>query len=108
MILYRAMQLVPLIAALACSTAIPRGARPKAGLVPDAATAIRIAEAVWIPLYGEKNTLDERPYRAALEDGVWKVTGTLHCAGGGACTGGTAYAEISRDDGRIIFVTHYQ
>jgi hypothetical protein len=106
--LCRAMHLLPLIAALACSTANSRGARPKAGLVPDAATAIRIAEAIWIPLYGEENTLGERPYRAALEDGVWKGTGTLHCRGGGVCTGGTAYAEISKDDGRVIVVTHYQ
>jgi hypothetical protein len=28
--------------------------RPKDGLVPDAETAMRIAEAVWIPIFGHE------------------------------------------------------
>lgn len=104
----RALLISLLISVVGCATGLSRGARPAAGFVPDEVTAVRIAEAVWIPLYGEKNILDQRPHRATLADGVWKVTGTLHCAGGGLCVGGTAYAEISRDDGQIILVTHYQ
>src|SRR5262249_7899264 len=34
--------------------------RPKEGYVPDAATAIKIAEAVWIPIYGEETLKNEK------------------------------------------------
>lgn len=43
--------------------------------VPDERTAIRIAEAVLIPIYGEKHVIRERPFRANLDDGVWTVKG---------------------------------
>lgn len=106
MINHRIAPLSGIIAVVGCATT-QRGARPEAGFVPDQATAVRIAEAVWIPIYGE-GIVEQRPYRASLVDGVWRVAGTLHCPGGGICTGGTAYAEISRDDGRILFVIHGQ
>ena len=46
---------------------------PVDGMVPDENTAIRIAEAVWIPLYGEEHVLVEEPYMATLHGNVWDV-----------------------------------
>lgn len=37
---------------------------PKDGYVPNAATAIVIAEAVLVPIYGQVEVLRDRPYRA--------------------------------------------
>jgi hypothetical protein len=77
-------------------------AKPKNGFVPDQATAIRIAEAVLVPIYGEKNIQSERPFKATLKNGVWTVTGTLPPQS----LGGTAIVRLSKADGRILLVTH--
>ena len=76
--------------------------RSSAGFVPDELTAIRIAEAVWIPIYGRKQIEEERPFVAALSDGVWTVTGTLPKG----YVGGTAIAEISKESGSILRISH--
>ncbi|MFZ3215341.1 MAG: NTF2 fold immunity protein [Candidatus Acidiferrales bacterium] len=54
---------------------------PKEGFVPNAETAVKVAEAVLLPVYGEEQIISERPFKAALDGDVWTVTGTLHCAG---------------------------
>jgi len=84
----------------------PHSYVPEAGFVPDSATAIRIAEAIWIPIYGQAQIEKERPFTAALKDGVWTVTGSLHAAPGQMAKGGFALAEISQRDGRILRVSH--
>jgi hypothetical protein len=76
--------------------------KPKEGYVPDEKTAIKIAKAVWIPIYGEKQIQDEKPFKARLKNGVWIVTGTLPIG----MVGGVAIAEISKDDARVIRVSH--
>ncbi len=81
--------------------------RPKDGYVPNAATAVAIAEAVLSPIYGQAETVAERPYRAILDNGVWTVRGTVPCPSGG-CGGGTGVVWISKDDGRIVRVYHEQ
>jgi hypothetical protein len=43
---------------------------PAKGFVPDAANACRIAEAVWIPIYGEKLIAKEKPCKATLRGDV--------------------------------------
>jgi hypothetical protein len=40
------------------------------GFVPNAATAIAIAEAILIPIYGRAQIEAERPFSATLKDGV--------------------------------------
>jgi hypothetical protein len=80
--------------------------KPKDGYVPDAVTAIKIAEAVLAPIYGEKVISEEKPLKAVLRDGVWIVEGTLHCPEGQRCLGGVAIIEISKDDGKILRVSH--
>lgn len=71
------------------------------GYVPDEETAIKIAEAVWLPIYGE-NVKDEKPFHASLKnDSIWIVEGTLHTE-----LGGVARAEIQKRDGKILRVIH--
>ena len=41
--------------------------RPKEGFVPDAETAVRVGEAVLMPVYGEKRIVGERPFKATLQ-----------------------------------------
>lgn len=76
---------------------------PAAGFVPDSATAVRIAVAVWIPIYGAAQIRSEQPYNASLKNGVWTVTGTLPRQYN---QGGVAIAKIANRDGRILFVLH--
>ena len=79
---------------------------PDSGFVPNAATAVRIAEAVWIPIYGEAQIEKERPFTATLKNGVWTVIGSLEAPPGLEVVGGVALAEIARRDGRILRVGH--
>jgi NTF2 fold immunity protein len=46
---------------------------PKDGYVPNKDVAIKIAVAVWEPIYGEETIAQEKPFRAKLVDGVWTV-----------------------------------
>jgi hypothetical protein len=96
-----------LILLVLMSQALPPSApehnvRPPQGLVPDAATAITIAVAVWTPLYGKEQIAAQKPYRAALADGQWTVTGSLP----NGRLGGVAMAVIAQADGRILRVSH--
>jgi hypothetical protein len=75
---------------------------PRAGYVPDARTAVRIAEAVWIPIYGAKTLADEKPFVATRRGNIWYVQGTRT----GKAPGGTAEAEIDGQSGKIIRVSH--
>ena len=81
-----------------------RSYAPPNGFVPDSVTAVRIAVAVWTPIYGERLIMSERPFIAKLKDSVWTVTGTLPPN----TPGGTAIARIAKRDGRVLFVIHEQ
>jgi hypothetical protein len=78
------------------------GYKPAEGLVPDPATAIAIAVAVWTPVYGKKKIAAEAPYQATLRDGQWTVTGSLSKG----WVGGTATAVIDKMSGQIIKIFH--
>ena len=90
--------------ALACTAqeASRHSHKPSAGYVPDAATAIRIAVAIWEPIYGRKEISHQAPYKARLIGTVWIVEGTLPPN----MLGGVALAEIAKDDGRVHRVSH--
>ena len=75
---------------------------PKDGYVPTEEVAIKIAVAVWEPIYGAAKIADEKPFRASLVDGVWTVEGSLP----EGSLGGVAVAEIARENGRILRVSH--
>jgi hypothetical protein len=96
---------VSLLVATLASAGGPEGpcaVKPKNGYVPDSNTAIKIAVAVWEPIYGAEHIANEKPYTAVLANGVW----TVHGAVPGGSVGGAAIAEIAQDDGRILRVGH--
>lgn len=71
------------------------------GLVPDSITAIKIAEAVWLPIFG-KRIYKKKPFIAVLKnDSIWFVQGTLK-----EKKGGIPYAEIQKKDGKVLSVYH--
>ena len=89
------------------------GYAPPAGYVPDAKTAVNIAEAVLVPVYGKKQIESEHPFTATLKDGVWTVAGTLRCLGGKGgvstlCDGGVAVVRMAKQDARIVYMLHGQ
>jgi hypothetical protein len=74
---------------------------PGQGYVPDSDTAVKVAEAVLIPVYTKEHIESERPFTAHLKDNVSTVSGTLHCPDGKGgmtthCVGGVAVVQISR------------
>ena len=102
MIGYACLSVVLTLAAIAVAQQKKHSVVPKNGFVPDEKTAIRIAEAVWTPIYGEEKLNAERPFHATLKAGVWTVEGSLP----EGTLGGVAVAEIAQRDGRIIRVSH--
>ncbi len=98
---------------MVASLAAAQNAKAPKGPVSDSETAIEIAEAALIPVYGGKQIKSERPFVAELENAVWTVHGTLHCPDGKGgtttlCRGGVAVVKISKADGRIISMAHYK
>ncbi len=96
-----------------CFSALGQGYKPPSGFVPDSKTAGKIAEAVLMPVYGEKQIESERPFIAKLKGNIWTVSGTLRCSDGKggtttACDGGTAEVRIAKDNARILSMIHYQ
>jgi hypothetical protein len=75
---------------------------PRGGYVPDAKTAIAIAYAVALPIYGKKAVDAEKPLRTELKDGNWIVLGTLHHA----ISGGTLIVQIDQATGKILYLNH--
>jgi hypothetical protein len=89
------------------TSALAQSYRPKEGYIPDSATAVKVAEAVLIPVYGKKQIESEEPFTAKLKNDVWTVQGTLHCPDGKPnCFGGVAEVQISKTDARIRFMSH--
>ena len=86
---------------------IYRGIRPQfsplEGFIPDEITATRIAEAVWLPIYGE-SIYNKQPYEVKynMALGYWRVTGTLP----ENVLGGVPEVHIRRSDGKILYVYH--
>src|SRR5262245_11890322 len=78
--------------------------RPKDGYVPNAETAVKIAEAVLEPVYGKETLNQEKPLKAVQQGDVWRVAGTLPPYS----KGGTAVVKISKFSGEILFMGHYK
>jgi hypothetical protein len=94
------------IASLLVYSQTQPSAQPKEGSVPNAETAVNLAEAALNPVYGEKTVKSERPFKATLEGDVWTVVGTLHCGGAPRCNGGTAEVKISKSLGQVLQMGH--
>lgn len=71
------------------------------GYVPNKETAIKVAEALWLPVYGDKIN-NSKPFVAELKDGkTWIVQGTLHSQ-----KGGVPYIEIQKSDCKVLKMYH--
>ena len=76
---------------------------PANGYVPDAQTAIYIATAVALPIYGKKKIDSEAPLHAGLKDGVWTVIGNPPKS-----LGGELIVQLDKKTGAVLFVSHTQ
>ncbi len=73
----------------------------KINYVPDKETAIKIAELLWLPVYG-KEIYNSTPFIAELKDNrIWVVRGTVKKG-----LGGFPYIEIQRSDCKVLKLTH--
>ncbi|MCB0539808.1 MAG: YbbC/YhhH family protein [Bacteroidetes bacterium] len=76
---------------------------PTKNYVPNELTAKKIAEAILIPIYGEEQIEDEKPFKAKLvNDSIWVVEGTQK----EVSLGGVFYIEIQKSNCTILKVTH--
>ena len=69
--------------------------------VPNAETAIKVAEAIWLPIYGE-GIYEKKPFKAELDNGIWIVKGSLPIG----MKGGVPYMEIRKKDCKVLKITH--
>jgi hypothetical protein len=81
---------------------MPHSYVPPNGFVPDSITAIRVAEAVLIPVYGAEQIEREKPLSAKLQTGVWTIEGHLPPG----MVGGVALVQIAKKDGCILRMSH--
>jgi len=82
-----------------CTTIKPTG---NINYVPNEETAIKIAEAILIPIYGNE-VLDKKPFTARLINGkIWHVEGTISLDE----LGGVPIIEIQKSDCKILRITH--
>ena len=108
---------IPILAG--CATDSDDNYIPSDGYIPDSITAEKVAQAVWIPIYGEKEIVDQKPFETELIGRVWHVQGTFPPPAwetteidGKLQTyktvmiGGTAEIEIDRYTGKIRRVIH--
>ena len=80
-----------------------RGYMPDKGVVPNEETAIRIAEAVWLPIYGD-SIYSKQPFVAEYneKEKCWYVSGTLP----ENTFGGVPEIKINRMNGEILYISH--
>jgi hypothetical protein len=79
----------------------------RGGLVPDEQTAIKIAEAILFPIYGETTIRGEKPYVVKLADGKWTIDGSMpKPKSREIIVGGTFHIVISQRDGQVLEIGH--
>jgi hypothetical protein len=77
---------------------------PVNGLVPDEKTAIKIAESISIPIFGQ-NINDYKPFHAELvNDSIWHIYGLPKNPWSSIQLGGTPEFNIRKKDGTILSV----
>jgi hypothetical protein len=95
--------LVGLLASINGSTASSdKGWMPTEGVVPDAITAEKIAEVIFVRFYGADQINIEKPFRTSIRNDVWIVEGNLPRD----MLGGEGEIHISKTDGRILYLFH--
>ncbi len=78
---------------------------PDNGCVPDANTAVKIADAVLLSIYDEEIN-DEKPYIVTYDSelSLWIIEGQL--PNDPDLFGGVAYIAIQKSDGKVLYITH--
>ncbi|MDR1971861.1 MAG: YbbC/YhhH family protein [Treponema sp.] len=84
---------------------VTSGYIPKDGFVPDKTTALKIAKAVWTPIYGKKD-LRWRTYYIELDNNIWIIEGSNIWAQLISASSGGPYIEIDKENGTILKVIH--
>jgi hypothetical protein len=77
---------------------------PANGFVPNEKTAVRVAEAVLAPLFGDELIRSEEPFTAQLKNGIWVVRGTVP----EGHNGGAAVIKISKKTCEVLSAVHEQ
>jgi Clp amino terminal domain, pathogenicity island component/NTF2 fold immunity protein len=77
--------------------ALRNPALPKSGVIADADTAKKVAEAIWTSLYGEQTVAAQKPLQAELKFNTWIVTGS-------AAPESALFAFMLQADGRILSI----
>jgi len=79
-----------------------KGIYSRKGVVPDKETAIKIAEAVWIPMFGEEYVYFRKPYKFYYIPILryWIISGTLPPN----LFGGVQQIVIKKGNGKILFI----
>lgn len=106
------IRIVGLLVALSASAQQAR--QVDAPRIPDAETALKVAELRLVNTYGRRQIESEKPLSARLIEGVWVVSGTLWCSDGkagrtsdpGACAGGVAQIKLRQRDGKVLAIIH--
>jgi hypothetical protein len=87
-----------------CHGSTDKSPLPAQGIIPDEVTAVKVAEAVFPPIFGSEEVTKYVPYHAQLKEGIWTVYGTLKPGS----RGGTPQMTIQKKDGKVIEVWHSQ
>ena len=87
------------------STQWGKSYRPKVGVVPNEKTAASIAEAILIPIYGDKQIQSQKPFRVTLHNNIWLIEGALPDP---PQPGGNFVLRLSKVNGEVLFITHFQ
>jgi len=98
------------LALFACSTAL--GCWAQGATVAEIQTAVHIAEAAAIKVYGEQEIDAEQPLTVLLNRGKWEVYGTpccpdrngLHTCEVDRCVGGVVHISIRQSDGKVLSI----
>jgi hypothetical protein len=69
---------------------------PPRGMVPDKATALRIAKVILTPIYGKTAVESQKPFSVHLNKGIWVIEGKI--------AKGQLTIEISKKNGCILRV----
>ena len=80
-----------------------KGYMPDEGVVPNEETAIKIAETIWFPIYGD-GIYSKQPFKAVYntKEKCWYVSGTLP----ENTIGGVPEIKINKTDGKIVYINH--
>jgi hypothetical protein len=81
------------------------GVVPDGGFVPDKNTALRIAKAVWLPIYGKRKLMWTK-YQIKLDNDIWYIEclNMIHLFFG--VSGGGPFIKIDKNTGTILDVSH--